>query len=81
MKALDGVSFSVNKGEILSVVGESGSGKTTLGRVVLRLTEPTGGAIRFEGQDITGLSRRALRPLRRRMQLVFQDPSPRSIRA
>ncbi|WP_159994799.1 ABC transporter ATP-binding protein [Roseomonas sp. 18066] len=74
VRALDGVSLSIEKGEILSVVGESGSGKTTLGRTVLRLTNPTGGAIRFEGQDITTLSRRGLRPFRRRMQLVFQDP-------
>ncbi|ONG56206.1 peptide ABC transporter ATP-binding protein [Pseudoroseomonas deserti] len=74
VRALDGVSLSIEKGEILSVVGESGSGKTTLGRTVLRLTDPTAGAIRFEGQDITSLSRRALRPFRQRMQLVFQDP-------
>jgi oligopeptide transport system ATP-binding protein len=74
VKAIDGVSINVQRGEILSLVGESGSGKTTVGRTVLRLTKPTGGAIRFEGQDITGLSRRALRPLRKKMQLVFQDP-------
>jgi oligopeptide transport system ATP-binding protein len=74
VRALDGVSLSIEQGEILSVVGESGSGKTTLGRTVLRLTDPTAGAIRFEGQDITRLSRRGLRPFRRRMQLVFQDP-------
>ena len=74
VKAVDGVSFAMNRGEILSLVGESGSGKTTVGRTVLRLTDPSAGSIRFDGQDITTLSRRQLRPLRRRMQLVFQDP-------
>lgn len=74
VKAVDDVSFSLAPGEVLSLVGESGSGKTTVGRAVLRLTEPTSGSIRFEGEDITHLSRRRLRPLRRRMQLVFQDP-------
>src|SRR5574337_777367 len=74
VRAVDGVSFAIAPGEVLGLVGESGSGKTTVGRTVLRLTEPTGGAIRFAGRDITHLSRRSLRPVRRRMQLVFQDP-------
>jgi oligopeptide transport system ATP-binding protein len=74
LKAVDGVSFTIGAGEVLGLVGESGSGKTTLGRTVMRLTEPTGGAIRFSGRDITHLSRRPLRPIRRRMQLIFQDP-------
>ncbi|HSU07090.1 MAG TPA: oligopeptide/dipeptide ABC transporter ATP-binding protein [Acetobacteraceae bacterium] len=74
VKAVDDVSFSVLQGEVLGLVGESGSGKTTVGRTVLRLMEPSGGTIRFRGRDITHLSRRALRPIRPDMQLVFQDP-------
>lgn len=74
VKAVDKVSFAVRAGEVLGLVGESGSGKTTLGRTVLRLMEPDEGAIRFQNRDITHLSRRALRPIRRDMQLVFQDP-------
>ena len=72
--AVDGVSLSIRRGEALGLVGESGSGKSTLGRMLVRLADPTSGSIRFEGTEITGLSQRALRPLRRHMQLVFQDP-------
>jgi oligopeptide/dipeptide ABC transporter ATP-binding protein len=74
VRAVDGVSFEIRRGEVLSLVGESGSGKSTVGRTVLRLASPDGGSIRFDGADITALSRNAMRPFRRRMQLVFQDP-------
>jgi len=73
LRALDDVSLAVQPGEALGLVGESGCGKSTLGRCLLRLTEPTAGSIRFEGQEITRLPERALRPLRTRMQMVFQD--------
>jgi peptide/nickel transport system ATP-binding protein len=72
--AVEGVSFSLSRGEILALVGESGCGKTTTAQTVLRLLDPISGSIRFEGQDITNLDSRALRPLRRRMQIVYQDP-------
>ncbi len=74
VRAVDGVSFAVGRGESFGLVGESGCGKTTLGRLILRLIEPTGGELVFDGKPYADLSRKQLRPLRRRMQMIFQDP-------
>ncbi|MBE9605835.1 ABC transporter ATP-binding protein [Acetobacteraceae bacterium H6797] len=74
LRAVDDVSFSIMPGETLGLVGESGSGKSTTGRLVLRLDDPTEGQVRFEGQEITGLRGPALRPVRKKLQVVFQDP-------
>jgi peptide/nickel transport system ATP-binding protein/oligopeptide transport system ATP-binding protein len=74
VKAVDDVSFFVRKGETLGLVGESGCGKTTVGRTMLRLIEPTGGAVRFEGQDVFSMKPRELKITRRDMQIIFQDP-------
>jgi oligopeptide transport system ATP-binding protein len=74
VRAVDGVSFSVPRGQTLGLVGESGSGKSTACRAVLQLIAPTSGSVRFDGQEIAGLSRRQMQPLRQQMQMIFQDP-------
>jgi len=74
VRAVDGVSFRIARGETLGLVGESGCGKSTLARAVLRLIEPSAGRITVEGRDVTTLGKRALRPYRRQMQMIFQDP-------
>jgi len=74
VKAVDGVSFAIGKGETLSLVGESGCGKSTTGLALMGLVKPTGGLVRFDGEEIRGFDRRALKDYRRRVQIVFQDP-------
>ncbi|WP_261664387.1 ABC transporter ATP-binding protein [Deinococcus sp. Marseille-Q6407] len=74
VKAVDGVTFDLYRGEVVGLVGESGSGKTTVGRTLLRLIEPTGGDIVFKGKDVVKMDKRALREVRRDMQIIFQDP-------
>ena len=75
VRAVDGVDLGIRRGQILALVGESGCGKTTLGRALLRLVEPTAGQVHFDGCELTGLTRREMRPMRRRLQFVFQDPA------
>src|SRR3972149_2107371 len=74
VKAVDGVSFQIRRGETLGLVGESGCGKTTAGRTILRLLEPTGGQVHFNGAPVFSLAAEALRRIRKKMQIIFQDP-------
>ena len=74
VRAVDGVSFSIRRGETLGLVGESGSGKSTIGRMLIRLLDPTDGQIHYAGHDLAKLSQREMRPLRSRLQIIFQDP-------
>ncbi len=74
IKAVDGITFNINRGETLSLVGESGCGKSTTGRMILQLSRPTAGKIYFENTDLTALNSKELQPFRRRMQMIFQDP-------
>ena len=74
VRAVDGVSFDVREGETLGLVGETGCGKSTTARLICRLLDPTSGTVRYRGEDVTGLSGKALKPLRREMQMIFQDP-------
>ena len=75
VRAVDGVSFTINEGETFALVGESGCGKTTVGNAILRMIRPTGGQVLFEGEDMTNADRRELRDIRRHMQIIFQDPA------
>src|SRR5690625_4298235 len=74
VKAVDGISFKLNKGETLGIVGESGCGKSTMGRSILQLIQPTEGSVRFNGQELTELNKTDMRNVRGEMQIVFQDP-------
>jgi len=74
IKAVDGINFRIAQGETMGLVGESGSGKTTTGQAILQIDQPTGGKIFFEGEEVTGLSKKEIRQLRRSMQMIFQDP-------
>src|SRR4051812_32719414 len=74
VKAVDDVSFTIDRGETFGLVGESGSGKTTTGRCILRLIEPTSGEVRFDGENVLAFTKRRMRTARREMQIVFQDP-------
>ena len=74
MHAVDGVSFTLRRGEMMALVGESGCGKTSTAQTILGMVKPTGGGIRLDGVDIAGLPERRMRPLRRKIQMVYQDP-------